>query len=434
MDAAAAPPPDLTTVVAPLSRGPPSAVRPPGQRDPGGSPTIAAFDLLLQMLGAGLPAGQTLPAGGSGLPTVGDATATGGAGATPPATGQSAAGSPTSSTTLADLLRLALARAGGDSATPVATDPSAADSAAPSSAPTDPTAPPLALNPASASGDAAPIDLQAMLNANADAQAPVQPLAALANAAREQITGTDSQRRTQTSVTPADGTTQAASDVKPTDASALQASNAPVLAAVTQIPAAVEKAAHAVDDALPLAVTPTAGTDAASAPALPLVHASGGTHTTAAPAQSALPQSAGDAIDTNAARWHDALASRIQWLVDHDIGEAKIKLNPPELGALDVKIALQDDKTYVQMTAHNASARDELAQGLPRLRELLSAGGLELGGATVSGGHDDRGAFGSAAPQPITRVAAFASAADDVPADAPRTRLLAGSAVIDTFA
>ena len=75
MDAAAAPPPDLTTVVAPLSRGPPSAVRPPGQRDPGGSPTAAAFDLLLQMLGAGLPAGQSLPVGGSALPASGDGSA-----------------------------------------------------------------------------------------------------------------------------------------------------------------------------------------------------------------------------------------------------------------------------------------------------------------------------------------------------------------------
>jgi flagellar hook-length control protein FliK len=161
------------------------------------------------------------------------------------------------------------------------------------------------------------------------------------------------------------------------------------------------------------------------------VHA---TEASAAPAQSALPQSSGDAVDTNAARWHEALATRIQWLVDHDVGEAKIKLNPPELGALDVKIALQDDKTYVQMVAHSASARDELAQGLPRLRELLSAGGLELGGATVSGGHDERGAFGSSAPQPITRLAAFASAGDDLKPAAPRARLGAGAAVIDTFA
>jgi flagellar hook-length control protein FliK len=295
------------------------------------------------------------------------------------------------------------------------------------------------LTPTSASAAAAaaaPIDLQALLGANADAQAPAQPLAALLDAAREQITGTDSQRRTQATATPADGSTQTASDLTPVDPNALHAPDAPALAAVTQIPATVEKTAR-LDDALSLAVTPTTGTDAASAPVLPLVHTPGGPNATAAsaaPTQPALPQSSGEAIDTNAARWHDALATRIQWLVDHDIGEAKIKLNPPELGALDVKIALQDDKTYVQMTAHSASARDELAQGLPRLRELLSAGGLELGGATVSGGHDDRGAFGSSAPQPITRVAAFASAADDPQPDAPRARLGGGAAAIDTFA
>jgi flagellar hook-length control protein FliK len=453
MDAAAAPPPDLLTVAAPQSRGPPGASRPPGQRDPGGSPAVAAFDLLLQMLGTGLPAGQSLPVGGSGLPASagapgaamapGTATAAGAcAGAAAPATVQGAGGAQSSAATLADWLRLALGGPGGDSTVPDATDASsAAAAAAKTGTPASAGPLPAALDPASASADSAPIDLQALLGGNADSQAQsqsqAQPLAALMTAPSERAAATDAQRRTQPSITPADGSTQVASDLQPADPSALHAADTPMLAALTQIPATVEKTTRLGDDALPLAVTPTTGVDAASATALPLVHASGGAHATAAsdaPAQAALPQSSGDAIDTTAARWHDALATRIQWLVDHDVGEAKIKLNPPELGALDVKIALQDDKTYVQMVAHNANARDELAQGLPRLRELLSAGGLELGGATVSGGHDDRGAFGAPSPQPIARVAAFASAADDAHAGAPRARLVAGSAVIDTFA
>src|SRR4029079_7366768 len=74
MDAAAAPPPDLATVVAPQSRGPPSAVRPSGQRDPGGSAVLAPFDLLLQLLRSALRAGQSLPVGGSGLPASADPT------------------------------------------------------------------------------------------------------------------------------------------------------------------------------------------------------------------------------------------------------------------------------------------------------------------------------------------------------------------------
>jgi len=431
VDVAAAPPPELATVAASQSRGPPGAVRPPGQREPGGSPTLAPFDLLLQLLGNALPAGQSLPVGGSGLPASADATgAVTAAGACAVADGPSAAGSQASSATLADWLRLELAQAGGKPATDGA---SAVDPAEPAGAPTSPSDP---LAAASASADARPIDLQALLGANADAEPQAQPLAALATALRERVAGGDAQRRAPASFTQLQGAAApaATSDLKPIDPSALHA-DLPVPVAVTQIPAALEKTIQ-IDDALPL-VTPATGADSVSAPAVSLLHASTATHATtasAAAAQSAFPQSAGDAIDTNAARWHDALATRIQWLVDHDVGEAKIKLNPPELGALDVKIALQDDKTYVQMVAHSASARDELAQSLPRLRELLSAGGLELGGATVSGGHDDRGAFGSAAPQPITRMAAFASAADDLRPDIPRARLGAGAAVIDTFA
>ena len=104
----------------------------------------------------------------------------------------------------------------------------------------------------------------------------------------------------------------------------------------------------------------------------------------------ALPPPASPAapVDPRTPHWHEAFASRLHWLVDHHVGEARIKLNPPELGALDVKISLQDDKTFVQLTAASSAARDELAQSLPRLRELLPPSGLELGGATVNGGRD----------------------------------------------
>ncbi len=145
-----------------------------------------------------------------------------------------------------------------------------------------------------------------------------------------------------------------------------------------------------------------------------------------------LPAHLGAPVDTNAARWEDALASRIQWLVDHKVGEAQIKLNPPELGALDVKISLLDDKTYVQMTAHTAAARDELSQSLPRLRELMSAGGLDLGGATVSGGRDDRSGY-QAATHPVARMLPLATEAVDVAPSLLHGRLTPASR-IDIFA
>ncbi len=111
--------------------------------------------------------------------------------------------------------------------------------------------------------------------------------------------------------------------------------------------------------------------------------------------------------------WHEALASRVQVLVDQNIGEAHIKLNPPELGAVDIKISLVDDKTFVQLTAGNSAARDELTQSLPRLRELLSASGLSFGGASVHGGSAGQSGHERAPRVVVPAYAPFAVADDD---------------------
>jgi flagellar hook-length control protein FliK len=55
------------------------------------------------------------------------------------------------------------------------------------------------------------------------------------------------------------------------------------------------------------------------------------------------------------------------------------------------------------LTTATAAARDELAQSLPRLRELFTASGLELGGASVHNGRDQRQAgdgYGAASAEP----------------------------------
>ncbi len=159
----------------------------------------------------------------------------------------------------------------------------------------------------------------------------------------------------------------------------------------------------------------------------------------ASPTDAAMPAapSSNVPLDTTAARWHEALASRLHWMLDHDIGEARIKLNPPALGALDVKISVHDDKTFVQLVASNAAARDELSQSLPRLRDLLSAGGLALGGATVSGGRDDSSAqhsAGQSAPQPYARPGDRLAGIAAPGGSAPARRGSIGSSQIDLYA
>jgi flagellar hook-length control protein FliK len=126
-------------------------------------------------------------------------------------------------------------------------------------------------------------------------------------------------------------------------------------------------------------------------------------------------------VDVKTPDWHEAFAGRVQWLVDNQVGEARIKLNPPELGAIDVKISHVDEKSYVQLTAANPAARDELANGLNRLRELFSTSGLTLGGASVesgSAGYHDARAEGAesrwASERPLTATFAETDAVPHV--------------------
>lgn len=145
---------------------------------------------------------------------------------------------------------------------------------------------------------------------------------------------------------------------------------------------------------------PTAGPTIAPVPVPSLSAASAPEIAAAAPA---TPPPQPRPIDLAGADGADQLAARIRWIVDRNLGEARLTLHPPELGALDIKISLVDDKTFVQVVSHHAAARDLIEQTLPRLREMLSAVGLEIGGASVSDGRGDgrgTGFVAGAPPEP----------------------------------
>lgn len=62
----------------------------------------------------------------------------------------------------------------------------------------------------------------------------------------------------------------------------------------------------------------------------------------------------------------------------------RLRLNPPELGHLDIKVSVKDEQTFVSIAANNSSTREVLEQHIGRLRTLLDAAGLDLMGAEVS--------------------------------------------------
>jgi flagellar hook-length control protein FliK len=84
------------------------------------------------------------------------------------------------------------------------------------------------------------------------------------------------------------------------------------------------------------------------------------------------------------ARWADALAHRLVLMAREGESVASLKLVPVDLGPLDIQISVRDGEASVHFGAAHAETRAVLESSMPRLRELLSAQGLQLSNATVS--------------------------------------------------
>lgn len=85
--------------------------------------------------------------------------------------------------------------------------------------------------------------------------------------------------------------------------------------------------------------------------------------------------------------WGQALGERVMMMANQGVQHARVQVNPPELGPLDVRIRSGDDKTSVVFQAQSAVTREALDAELPRLRAMLADNGVE--NAEVSVDHDD---------------------------------------------
>jgi hypothetical protein len=90
--------------------------------------------------------------------------------------------------------------------------------------------------------------------------------------------------------------------------------------------------------------------------------------------------------------WDNAVGERIQWMMSRNVQQAEIKLTPPELGPMEIKISLQNDQTHVQFVANHSATRDALESAIPRLRELFGEINLNLADVDVNQGNTG-GAF-----------------------------------------
>jgi flagellar hook-length control protein FliK len=82
--------------------------------------------------------------------------------------------------------------------------------------------------------------------------------------------------------------------------------------------------------------------------------------------------------------WGKVMVGRVIWMAKEGVQTAQLKLNPAQLGPVEVRVTLNNDQASVSFVAQHVTTRDTLEQALPRLRESFQANGMALANADVS--------------------------------------------------
>lgn len=82
--------------------------------------------------------------------------------------------------------------------------------------------------------------------------------------------------------------------------------------------------------------------------------------------------------------WGVEFGKRIKMLMNNNIQHAEIRMDPPGLGSIQVRINMNQDQANISFTALHANVREAIETNMNRLREMLGESGLQLGEADVN--------------------------------------------------
>jgi len=154
--------------------------------------------------------------------------------------------------------------------------------------------------------------------------------------------------------------------------------------ALSKVPGADKLSLDAMLGKLETLVDTTAATQKHSAAAPPLSTILNHSSTTSAPALSGASQTT-IAETFGKPEWNQSMSKQISWMANQNIRSAEIKLTPANLGTIEVRVDMHDDKLNVSFSSRDAGVRDSVEQAMPKLREMMEDQGLDLGQTDVSG-------------------------------------------------
>lgn len=79
----------------------------------------------------------------------------------------------------------------------------------------------------------------------------------------------------------------------------------------------------------------------------------------------------------------ERLNQQVAVMLGQNAQHARLAVNPPELGPVEVRVSVVGDEATIQLVATQAATREALEEALPRLRAAFADSGIALGDAGV---------------------------------------------------
>jgi flagellar hook-length control protein FliK len=106
------------------------------------------------------------------------------------------------------------------------------------------------------------------------------------------------------------------------------------------------------------------------------------------------------------------IAEKIRWMVNGRQSMAEIRLDPPEMGSMQIRLNVSGDSASVSFVVQSQQAKEALNEAMPRLRDMFSEQGLDLGESFVSQQNSGEAGDGEFADQ---QGGGFGESAEDEP-------------------
>lgn len=131
--------------------------------------------------------------------------------------------------------------------------------------------------------------------------------------------------------------------------------------------------------------------------------------------------------------WEQAVGQKVTWMIAGEQQTASLTLNPPDLGPLQVVLNVTNSHADASFIAAQPEVRQALEAAMPRLRDMLSDAGIQLGQATVSSGSPGQQGAPDQQPQQGRRTD-FSTIGFDTPRQVTQGHTTSsGLGLVDTF-